>query len=68
MNWILYYLTSALQNLELVELKQITLGYDYFLIANGLKVSKTKVETHSFTYNQFGSTPLTLLNETVCIS
>ena len=49
MNRILYYITSALQNLELVELKQMTLGYVYFLIVNEWKVSKTKVETHSFT-------------------
>ena len=49
MNWILYYLTSALQNLELVQLKQITLSYVFFLIVNEWEVPKTKVETHSFT-------------------
>ena len=45
---------------------QITLGYVYFLIENEWQVSKSK--THIFTYNQFGSSPLTLLNETVSIS
>ena len=48
--------------------KQITLGYIYILIVNEWTVSKTKVETHIFTYNQFGSPPLTVLNETACIS
>ena len=68
MNWLFYYLTSAKQNLELVALKHITLGYVYILIVNEWKLSKTKVETYMFTYNQFGSHPLILLNETAYIS
>ena len=58
----------AKKNLELVELKEITLVYVYFLILKEWKLSKTKVEPHIFTANQFGSTPSALLNETACIS